>query len=135
MSMCPTKKAETSANYKLMNAPNITDTQLKQALAKMLPEKNRYFYGVPPYGGKVYLWEREIPTSNCYIREVLDTELLHLCWLVEETLDGDYEEYSQALVSQVKKGDMAIDRDYWSPPYHATWQQRVIALAKVKGIV
>ena len=48
---------------------------------------------------------------------VLDTELLHLCWLVEETLsDIAMEEYGITLT------------------VHATWQQRIIALAKVKGI-
>lgn len=56
--------------------------------------------------------------------KVLDTELLHLCWLVEETLIGnDKSVYNKIL------GESGCDFRH-----HATWQQRVIALAKVKGV-
>jgi hypothetical protein len=52
--------------------------------------------------------------------QVLDTELLHLCWLVEETLSSNqFGDYSVNLLCD---------------DIHATWQQRVIALAKVKGV-
>jgi hypothetical protein len=50
---------------------------------------------------------------------VLDTELLHLCWLVEEEVKGlNYDVYETLLHRDIS----------------ATWQQRVIALAKVKGV-
>lgn len=63
-------------------------------------------------------------------KEVLDTELLHLCWLVEDSIwdTPKMEDYIMHLSTQVH------------PVYqnnhlvHATWQQRTVALAKVKGI-
>ena len=52
---------------------------------------------------------------------VLDTELLHLCWLVEEAMpySREWVDYTNILAND------AIS---------ATWQNRIIALAKVKGI-
>jgi len=98
---------------------NNTDTQLKQALAKMLPKKI------------------EINLFPCVInwlqaawggKEVLDTELLHLCWLVEDKLiPNQYKEYEKHLYDY-EDGNKTGYR------WHATWQQRVVALAKVKGI-
>ena len=85
-----------------------TDTQLKEALAKMLPDKIMF---------------DELCEDLCWmgkmsISKVLDTELLHLCWLVEEELQyPNSVKYYDSLTSN-----------------HATWQQRVIALCKVKGI-
>ena len=78
-----------------------TDINLKQALAKMFPTT------------------------------ILDIELCHLCWLVEETLDDD-----QILDYVRYLCDGKIDAKYWREWYcaHASWQQRVIALAEVKGI-
>lgn len=92
-----------------------TDTQLKQALAKMLPE--RVYIG---------LVTRELEwhdNDKCY-RPVLDTELLHLCWLVEETLTPPQAQNYFQMLPANSVGNQA----------HATWQQRVIALAKVKGV-
>jgi hypothetical protein len=90
-----------------------TDTQLKQALAKMLPEKVRM---MEDFNGDSIQWLD-------WCRPVLDTELLHLCWLVEETLIGDqWDDYHYEFGFSSRQN------------MHATWQQRVIALAKVKGI-
>ena len=58
---------------------------------------------------------------------VLDTELLHLCWLVEETLD---EQKQCDFIAELMDG---MGLSLWQR-YHTTWQQRVIALAQVKGI-
>lgn len=86
-----------------------TDIQLKQTLVKMLPEvvihtaNKQHEFGQLNWMGRPEL--------------VLDTELLHLCWLVEENL-SEYQAFNYSC--DIK--------------YHATWQQRVIALAKVKGI-
>lgn len=80
-----------------------TDEQLKRSLAKMLPQ-------VLTTSITRLLW-----IENG--KDVLNTELLHLCWLVEESLT-DYQAF-----------DYSCDIKY-----HATWQQRIIALAKVKGI-
>lgn len=94
-----------------MNA-QYTDIQLKQALAKMLPDVIQHEAGLTWYrhdGG-----------------EVLDTELLHLCWLIEETL------------TFLDKGNYF--NSFWEGAFsvvgicHISWQQRTIALAKVKGV-
>jgi hypothetical protein len=103
---------------------NYTDDQLKAALAKMLPEllyidyfKAKWLTNKPNYGRK------GIP--------VLDTELLHLCWLVEEEVfRGKSFEYIDAL-DEVTFAP-SLHRPFMRT--HATWQNRTIALAKVKGI-
>ena len=94
---------------------NYTDAQLKQALAKMLPGVE---YDTTTCKG-VDLWWTESSAP------VKDTELLHLCWLVEETLKHtQIGLYIDAL-------NKAIGQNWY---HHATWQQRVVALCKVKGI-
>lgn len=117
------------------------DEQLKQALAQMLPEKIAY--------EDVWLfWKRwpEKALGQHASRKVLDTELLHLCWLVEETLDkiGDeseppeilgidieWNQYTERLWNQFD--GTPEDGSLWAI-VHATWQQRTIALAQVKGV-
>ena len=100
-----------------------TDSALKQALAKMLPEKLEWW--INDRDGAEYLLYKDGLELN-----VLDTELLHLCWLVEEALNGEgWTEYSAELEQ--------IVNDYtpnYKPEIKATWQQRTIALAKVKGV-
>lgn len=118
-----------SAIYRPIMTP--TDTQLKQALAKMLPEKY------------------EATKNNLYIRmdigldlldyKVKDTELLHLCWLVEEDLKGgEWNEYSRLLENNIqpfpKVTGLNVSRYIDLALIHATWQQRIIALCKAKGI-
>lgn len=93
---------------------NYTDEQLKRALQKMLPEKCY----MNKDGGALY----HQPDSNGYPIQpsrIRDTELLHLCWLVEENLDS---KHNLKYYNQIE-----IDP-------HAAWQQRVETLAKVKGI-
>lgn len=96
-----------------------TNTQLKQALAKMLPDVIQHEAGLTWYrhdGG-----------------EVLDTELLHLCWLVEETLTNNEADMYGLYINGIM--NEAITQKFQSVcDWHATWQQRVIALAKVKGV-
>ena len=107
---------------------NYTNKQLIQALAKMLPEQ--IFLRETHEGDCYLLWRGKY--SNPHDMEVRETELLHLCWLVEDNLTKkEYGAYSDAtydlhleIVSKTKKW-------IWlSMP----WQQRVVALAKVKGI-
>ena len=104
---------------------NYTDTQLKQALAKMLPHKLLCHENWNPDN------DDSIPTHSFRIveedgmnhRPVLDTELLHICWMVELTLSwSEYSFFKKNLLTQL----MRIES--------ATWQQRVAALAKVKSI-
>jgi len=104
------------------------ENHLKQALAKMLPndikltktkdEANNYY---------CYLsWKGLL---NPHDMEVRDTELLHLCWMVEETLTLDeWNEFKNTFENILSWCIFPINF------MHSTWQQRVITLAKVKGI-
>ena len=107
---------------------NYTNTQLKQALAKMLPETCIYD------SESLFIWDKDF---NAH-RMARDTELLHLCWLVEETLkDSQLTTYAAILCKMIREQwelqiiDETIPDGFF---YHATWQQRTIALCKVKGV-
>ena len=99
----------------------MNDDQLKQLLAKMLPD--------------LYSWNGfelvEFPDQyeRCRVYgtiKVKDTELLHLCSLVEAGLDRDQRQfYAYLLRPQGYSVQDAIS---------ATWQQRTEALASVKGV-
>ena len=106
-----------------------TNTQLKRALAKMLPN----LVAVNP--SKPFTWYWKNKTDTCDYK-VLDTELLYLCWLVEETLtNNECRVYSEELVRIcVNPKLFQIDCTAGGWFFHATWQQRVIALCKVKGV-
>ena len=92
---------------------NYSNDQLKVALAKMLPDD----VAVNPGGEFSWYWRHKNNTTDC---KVLDTELLHLCWMVEENMTNK---------QWVEYENNELNRDV-----HATWQQRVIALCKVKGV-
>jgi len=99
---------------------NYTDNQLKVALAKMLPDKLQ----LVPYGrgdNLILCWDTGRP--------VFQTELMHLCWLVEEELkEKEQSDYIHKLYQmQLAKWKIHFD-------CHATWKQRVKALSKVKEI-
>jgi len=95
---------------------NYTDDQLKQALAKMLPETVCYEQESLYWQYEEIRYDRPVMNRG---NRILDTELLHLCWLIEENLENKLNlNYYNLIV---------LDP-------HASWQQRVIALAKVKGI-
>ena len=104
---------------------NYTDNQLKAALAKMLPDKLKFV----PYGRKEKRIRWILQESSEPVR---DTELLHLCWLVEETLtSNEVADYTEIFCNfeAPNKGKLVECMSF-----HASWQQRVEALAKVKGI-
>jgi len=111
-----------------------TNTQLKQALAKMLPEKvtmrdsylTEQFVRITTPNKETLCWNESL--GGKISAPVLDTELLHLCWLMEETLPE-----LQALHYNDMLNTYLTTQNYYKQ-YHATWQQRVIALCKVKGI-
>ena len=94
---------------------NYTDTQLKQAFPKMLPEcifEN----------GELYIFDNDFAGLGGH-RQVRDTELLHLCHQVELTLSwSEYSLFKIELVGQLLRVESA------------NWQQRVESLANVKGI-
>lgn len=121
-----------------MKTNNYTDTQLKQALAKMLPntliwddETTQHNTERPQEEGWGLCWDSGNP--------VLDTELLHFCWLVEESLDlqGDLNDPPELREPECVQYYNYLfeqqDGSAWQLT-HATWRQRVIALAKVKGV-
>lgn len=109
-----------------------TDTQLKSALAKMLPDKLGWLNTI----GLIHI-KKCGKDSLCQLwgELVKDTELLHLCWLVEEEFkeDTDLAEQYNIKLRLVVGNEMTL---YYSEFYvlHATWQQRTIALCKVKGV-
>ena len=105
---------------------NYTDDQLKKALAKMLPEQ--IFLRETQNEALDYycylLWRGK---SNPHDMEVRDTEIVHLCWLVEDKLtEKEYYFYADVICDL----SLAIVTKFLAMP----WQQRVVALAKVKGI-
>jgi len=95
---------------------NYTDNQLKAALAKMLPETVCYEQESLYWQYEEIRYDRPVMNRG---NRILDTELLYLCWLVEENLENKLNlNYYNLIV---------LDP-------HASWQQRVEALAEVKGI-
>jgi len=97
----------------------MTDHDLKLDLAKMLPEQFSII-------GNSVTWSRVATVCDqlrkgCYI---IDTEWLHVCWLVEEKIVGT-DLWGRYLV--------AMETTPWNESVHATWQQRAAALIKVKG--
>lgn len=101
-----------------------TDAQLKQALATMLPDVVKYF------SNNHELWWK-YPHEQGIVR---DTALLHLCWLVEETLDDEHTlDYVRTLLEDVLRCFPGKSRQYYALT-HASWQQRTTALAKVNGV-
>ena len=119
--------------FEAMNTP--TDTQLKQALAKMLPDKVR----ATPSG--LYLWwnPNEPECGSNTSRVVLPTELLHLCWMVEETLNPSADKEMECNTPNVWRDYVTrLDADCYKNGghscVHATWQQRVLALSNVLGV-
>lgn len=95
-----------------------TDEQLKWALAKMLPQKINC--RAVKDDSKLYCflyWKNK--NQHPLQSEVRDTELLHLCWLMEKKL------------SPLERRDCCEILESLIFP---TWQQHVTALAKVKEI-
>jgi hypothetical protein len=108
-----------------------TNQELKLALAKMLPEK-LWLNTTRRSDGYCFCWTGKRESLTGYDEEIKETELLHVCWLVEEGLSsGEQFTYRQKL------GHLVIEERKcgWTKAIcHATWQQRAIALCKVKGI-
>lgn len=96
---------------------NYTDNQLKAALAKMLPELLYIDYFEAKFIS--IRWLTNKPNYGSKGISVLDTELLHLCRMVADTLS----------LNELYECDKILESLIW-----ASWQQRVEALAKVKGI-
>ena len=93
----------------------MNDDKLKSALAKMLPDIIYYVEGSNS------LWHRGI------IGHVRESELLHLCALVEKNFNSS----QKSFYYEDLKSLCALEGVH---TISATWQQRATALAKVKGI-
>lgn len=129
------KTADIETEIEVMNQP--TDMQLKQALAKMLPEQIEWHEWENPTHP-----DNPVKSESCCLcwtkaNPVLDTELLHVCWLVEETIQtniGYCRILLEACLPETRGVIVGLNAGYGMTILHASWQQRVIALAKVKEI-
>jgi len=122
---------------------NYTDQQLQLALAKMLPDKFLIW------------WSSNIPTI-CWANvggnvkpPVNHTEWLHVCWLIEQALLNPPENTKETFEQQVNYKNSLYGQAgansyvYLNEPApfetilriaNLSWQQRAIALCKVKGV-
>lgn len=100
-----------------------TNEQLKQALARLTPHYRK---------DKLTLdWAI---FEDGHWRFCHDTELLALCTMVEKGLTEDEQlDYVRCLDEDIIRQFLGKYGTYWLL-IHATWQQRVTALCKVKGI-
>lgn len=115
-------------------------TELLIALAKMLPDKI-YLYFNPQFAAPTLFWGKKWDSNPERVKPI---ELLELCWMVEENLHpNDTEQYAfnlQKLVAEYWKSQ-GKDVAKFSPASwlfvtaHASAEQRIEALAKVKGVV
>jgi hypothetical protein len=118
---------------------NYTDIQLKLALSKV--SKQNVFWAVenwtdgfddpmedfyiPPYS----FWTVE--PDGCNTREIVDNDLLYICWKAEEYLTPTQREKYEDNFEELFLGE---EDSFDFNMLHATWQQKVIALAKTKNI-
>ena len=109
------------------------DAELKQLIAKMLPDMVEWF----PFSMEGDS-EQEPFIAWRNGDDVLDTELLHLCSLAEAVMRSDqftYTAYWRHLFQVVAGKRWGGDIGYFHfEMATATWQQRVTALAVVKGV-
>lgn len=111
-----------------------TDKQLKQSLAKLLPDQILHYdtYYSPKH-------DAHLKDGLFWIGgdEILDTEWLHVCWLVEQTItEADIRHRFMEELAEIVMDASCYDIDAghaWRTA-NASWQQRAIALCKVKGI-
>ena len=106
-----------------------TEIELKQALAKILPEtiamRDSYLDAhslcrITKPDKTTLVWISDGSNVAC---PVLDTELLHLCWLAEKTILADDPETRS-------RWFIAMQSMEWAG-LNATWQQRVIKIMEV----
>jgi len=114
----------------------MTTQSLKLLLAKCLPKKLMLVdmaHESSMCGYNVLCWHQSPSLSSPPI-EVKDTELLHICWLVEQTLTKkQMKDYMNALVDIHCLSHDAILIDITIEIMRSSWQQRATALHKVLG--
>lgn len=99
------------------------DSELKQALAKMLPARLKVIYHFSSEEPKKFVALKWSQGDT-----VRASELLHICYLVEETrtIEEKYDYFNKYLVEDID-----------TPPWkliHLSWRERTSALAKTKGV-
>lgn len=107
-----------------------SDLSLQLALAKMLPDKLKITHGV--YQDFVY-W---LPSTT---RPVKETEWLHVCWLIEQAIDGDVLVKARYRVFETKNKNHEafahLDNvDIDSFLLKQTWQEHALVICQVKGV-
>jgi hypothetical protein len=106
-----------------------TDLQLKRVLVKMLPEL------IIIGDRSACLYYRE---KDDYGIPVLDSELLDLCRLAEATLTPQeafaYVNVLVHIAREIPKGETRLGLLNHFVVVHASWQQKVTALAQIKKI-
>lgn len=113
-----------------------TDRQLKEALAKMLPQRLVLATWIP-FGGTVESYELKWIKDGFRSSAVEERELLSICWDIEEEIYQSDKTFDMNKIFTFPSGDYRralIGITQHSEPVHATWQQRTMALAVVKGI-
>jgi hypothetical protein len=114
-----------------------TDQQLQLALARMLPEM--LMVDLEPIdesaqSSQVCGIKWRSGNSYCDYVDVRETEWLHVCWLVEQGADRqNFALAYQQELERIAAHNRTDKRGRWAV-YHASWQQRATALAKVKGV-
>lgn len=104
-----------------------TDNELKQLLAKMLPDEIEWNVDYTTKRGDLWL-------KNTAFR-IKDSELLHICWLISATLEvNDMCRYNDELDAVCVPVHICPNTHIFSLT-EASWQQRASALAKVKGLM
>lgn len=109
---------------------NYTDSKLQLALAKMLPGK---LYAI---SNGIVSWSIDVRREHRYVH---DTEWLHVCWLVEQTLkdtneSDEWSKYCILLNAIACRLHGCGNTRTCGYTIAASWQQRTIALARVKGV-
>ena len=103
----------------------MSDQELKLALAKMLPEKVHvveFLDEKEPYHR--FYWFNKTVTGGT---EIQDTEMLHVCHLIEKDLNNHAWWSFVAYLSDICGAGFSLG-------ISATWQQRAEALIKIKGV-
>ena len=106
----------------------MTDTELKQLLAKMLPEWCEMEQ-------EFLIWSKtDIENGIQKDNQVFGAQLLHLCSLAESALtESEYFLY-KGWIAKIQDRESGESFDVKTQCVSATWQQRTEALAKVKGL-
>lgn len=110
---------------------NTNDPSLKLAMARLLPELiecelENMIEGNPNSNRSWYYYWKNTPAKI----QINDTEFLYVVHLVEQSLtDTDYGEYMDALADDLITPEVQFPR-----MVAATFNQRALAICKVKGI-